>query len=105
MGRAREYESLRARFYLSFDSFLTFVLVDYILLVQKDVEIKPNPNEVRDVKYVSKDELKKFVATHKENGLKLTPWFALIVHNFLDKWWDNLHNLESQYDHTTIHHM
>eukprot|EP01122_Echinamoeba_exundans_P005016 TRINITY_DN151_c0_g1_i1.p1 TRINITY_DN151_c0_g1~~TRINITY_DN151_c0_g1_i1.p1 ORF type:complete len:263 (-),score=48.63 TRINITY_DN151_c0_g1_i1:28-816(-) len=79
--------------------------VDYILLIQKDVEIKPNPNEVRDVQYMSKENLKKFIETHKEKGLKLTPWFALIAQNFLFKWWDHLDNLESQYDHDTIHHM
>jgi isopentenyl-diphosphate Delta-isomerase len=90
--------------YQRFSLYFVF-LVDYILLIQKDVEIKPNPNEVRDVQYISKENLKKFIETHKEKGLKLTPWFALIAQNFLFKWWDHLDNLESQYDHQTVHHM
>jgi hypothetical protein len=33
------------------------VLVDYILFFTGDVDVTMNPNEIRDYKYVSKDEL------------------------------------------------
>lgn len=32
--------------------------VDYILFLTNDVTVNANPNEVRDYKYVSKEELK-----------------------------------------------
>jgi isopentenyl-diphosphate delta-isomerase len=32
--------------------------VDYILFVQKDVPLEPNPNEVSAVRYVTPEELK-----------------------------------------------
>jgi isopentenyldiphosphate isomerase len=35
--------------------------VDYIFLIQADVETLPVPNEVKAVKYVSKDGLAKFL--------------------------------------------
>lgn len=31
--------------------------IDYILFVQKEISVKPNPGEVKDVRYVSYDEL------------------------------------------------
>ena len=33
------------------------VTVDYILFMTRDVDVTPNPNEIRDYKYVSKEEL------------------------------------------------
>jgi len=72
--------------------------LDYIFIIKADVDLNINPNEVMSYKYVTKDELKEMFATQKETGIKLTPWFALIVNNFLYKWWDNINNLESQKD-------
>ena len=48
-------------------------LVDYILFIQADVDLKPSPNEVRDTTYVSADELK---AMFKQPDLKFTPWLV-----------------------------
>ena len=31
--------------------------MDYILFMTRDVDVTPNPNEIRDYKYVSKEEL------------------------------------------------
>lgn len=39
-------------------SFTHGYTVDYILFITKDVTVEANANEVRDYKYVSKDELK-----------------------------------------------
>jgi isopentenyl-diphosphate Delta-isomerase len=35
------------------------ILVDYILIIVADVDLAVNPNEVRDTKYVSSEDLKK----------------------------------------------
>mmetsp|Transcript_464 Transcript_464/g.626 ORF Transcript_464/g.626 Transcript_464/m.626 type:complete len:251 (-) Transcript_464:60-812(-) len=78
--------------------------IDYILIVQKDVELKPNPNEVSETRYVTRDQLKALIEQSKQSDdVKITPWFALICENFLYKWWDHLDDLSSQKDHSTIH--
>ncbi|ESP03167.1 hypothetical protein LOTGIDRAFT_171636 [Lottia gigantea] len=79
--------------------------IDYILFIQKDVDVKPNYNEVKSHRYVSQIELKKLIETSEQNGLLITPWFKLIVETFLYKWWNNLSNLRSQKDIDTIHRM
>ncbi|KAJ5239041.1 hypothetical protein N7468_003660 [Penicillium chermesinum] len=61
--------------------------VDYILFIQADVDLEPNPNEVRDTAYVSADELK---AMFQQPGLKFTPWFKLICNSMLFEWWSHL---------------
>ncbi|EGE01278.1 isopentenyl-diphosphate delta-isomerase [Trichophyton equinum CBS 127.97] len=60
--------------------------VDYILFIKADVDLNPNPNEVRDVKYVTPDELK---AMFKDPSAKFTPWFKLICDDKLFEWWEN----------------
>jgi len=72
--------------------------VDYILVVQRDVHITPNRNEVQDYRFVNKDELREFIDSAEKNGIKLTPWFSLIVNNFLYKWWENLDHIETERD-------
>lgn len=62
-------------------------IVDYILFIQADVDLDPSPNEVRDVCYVSADELK---AMFEQPGLKFTPWFKLICNSMLFEWWSHL---------------
>ncbi|XP_075152704.1 isopentenyl-diphosphate delta isomerase [Haematobia irritans] len=74
--------------------------IDYILFLQKDVDLNPNMNEVSDVRYIKRgiihEEISRFDAP-------LTPWFDLILKNHLLLWWDNLHQLKKFEDHTTIH--
>jgi farnesyl-diphosphate farnesyltransferase len=62
--------------------------VDYILFMQADVKCLPNPDEVMDVKYVSLDELR--AQMDPSSGLLWSPWFRIIVENFLPHWWNNL---------------
>lgn len=62
----------------------TQILVDYILFIQADVDLNVNPNEVRDTKYVSAQELKQMFT---QPGLKFTPWFKLICNSMLFEWW------------------
>ena len=63
------------------------VPVDYILFIKADVDLDPSPNEVRDTRYDSSDELKKMF---EEPGLKFTPWFKLICNSMLFEWWSLL---------------
>lgn len=61
--------------------------VDYILFIKADVDVKVNPNEVRDHRYVSQEDLK---AMFQDKSLKFTPWFKLICESMLFEWWDHL---------------
>jgi len=61
--------------------------VDYILFLTADVTVTPNPNEIRDFKYVSKEELQAMFDDPKNS---FTPWFKLIARDFLFGWWDTL---------------
>lgn len=73
---------------------LACATVDYVLFLQQDVPFSAVPNEVQDTKWVSKEDLKVFLATAEEKGLKITPWFNLICTGFLFPWWDKLDNLD-----------
>ncbi|XP_061094457.1 isopentenyl-diphosphate Delta-isomerase 1 isoform X1 [Conger conger] len=79
--------------------------IDYILFMQKDVELNPDPNEIKSHCYVTKEELKDMLRRAKNGELKITPWFSLIAETFLFRWWDNLHNLKQFMDHEKIHRM
>jgi len=61
--------------------------IDYILFMTADVSVDPNLNEIRDYKYVSKDELQ---AMFDDPANSFTPWFKLIARDFLFGWWDEL---------------
>ena len=58
----------------------------------RDVSLQPNPDEVADVMYVNKEQLKELLrkADAGEEGVKLSPWFRLVVDNFLFDWWKKL---------------
>ncbi|EED16962.1 isopentenyl-diphosphate delta-isomerase [Talaromyces stipitatus ATCC 10500] len=60
--------------------------IDYILFIQADVDINPNPNEVQDTKYVTPEDLKSMFANP---ALKFTPWFKLICNTMLFEWWSH----------------
>nr|GEX11344.1 isopentenyl-diphosphate delta-isomerase I [Tanacetum cinerariifolium] len=83
--------------------------LDYLLFIVRDVSMDPNPDEVAEVKYVNREQLKELVmkADLGEEGLKLSPWFRIVVDNFLFKWWDHVENgslLEAS-DMKTIHNL
>jgi isopentenyldiphosphate isomerase len=73
--------------------------VDYIFFIKADVDLEINPNEVRDSKYVTADELR---AMFVDPSIKMTPWFKLICETFLFKWWANIDNIDGQRDVKTI---
>ncbi|PIA29908.1 hypothetical protein AQUCO_05800173v1 [Aquilegia coerulea] len=81
--------------------------LDYLLFIVRDVKYDPNPDEVADAKYVNREQLKEILrkADAGEDGLKLSPWFRLVVDNFLFKWWDHVEQktLDKVADMKTIH--
>ena len=81
--------------------------VDYLLFIVWDVKVQPNPDEVADVKYVNREELKELIrkADAGEDGVKISPWFRLVVDNFLMGWWDHVEKgtLAEAVDMETIH--
>ncbi|RWR87209.1 isopentenyl-diphosphate Delta-isomerase I [Cinnamomum micranthum f. kanehirae] len=81
--------------------------LDYLLFIIVDVELNPNPDEVADVKYVNRDQLRELLrkADAGEDGIKLSPWFKLVADNFLFKWWDHVEEgtLQEAADMKTIH--
>ena len=79
--------------------------IDYIFFIQKDLPLKPNPNEVSCCKYVDQQELKQLLEDADEGRVKITPWFKLICDKFLFHWWDNLSDLSKCLDVKTIHRM
>ncbi|KAK5085191.1 isopentenyl-diphosphate delta-isomerase idi1 [Lithohypha guttulata] len=69
--------------------------IDYILFAEADPELNVNKNEVKDVRWVSRDELKQMfkdaeTGTGKDKNLKYTPWFKLICESMLYQWWESL---------------
>ncbi|XP_053660702.1 isopentenyl-diphosphate Delta-isomerase 1 [Anopheles marshallii] len=73
--------------------------IDYILFLQKDVELKPNDSEVSEVRYIPRKGLNDTIANL---DAPLTPWFRLILQHRLQLWWDNLHRLDSYENHKQI---
>ncbi|XP_047033814.1 isopentenyl-diphosphate Delta-isomerase 1-like [Helicoverpa zea] len=65
--------------------------LDHVLILRSDAQVKPNPNEIDDVKYIPRNKIDSFMEHLKD---PVTPWFRLIYHHLLLYWWDNLHRLE-----------
>lgn len=65
--------------------------IDYILFLQKDVELNPNPNEISDIKYIGFKNYQKEIAALPG---PLTPWFKLILKHRLPLWWNDLNKLK-----------
>eukprot|EP00126_Sphaerothecum_destruens_P008700 Sdes_comp20319_c0_seq1m13975 len=78
--------------------------IDYILFIQKDVDVVPNSNEVKSYRYVSKEQLQEFLSSAQENGHLITPWFRLIVDTFLYKWWQDLPSI-NKFQENEIHRL
>lgn len=83
-------------------SLLINPLVDYILFIQADVDLNVNPNEAKDTRYVTPEELK---AMFKDKSLKFTPWFKLICETMLFGWWEKLGDLGTSMNEKIIHRM
>ncbi|PUZ72383.1 hypothetical protein GQ55_2G389900 [Panicum hallii var. hallii] len=82
----------------------------HILFIVRDVKLRPNPDEVAGVRYVNREQLEELVRkadAGEDDGVKLTPWFRLIVDNLLMGWWDHLEKgtLSEAADMETIHNL
>lgn len=77
--------------------------VDYILILRtkNNITLDPSYNEVRDIKWVSQEDLKQMFT---DKNLVFTPWFKLICETLLFQWWDNLSSL-TQFEDDTIHRL
>lgn len=63
--------------------------LDYLLLARvPGVLLRPNPEEVEAVKWVTPDELRAMMAP--SSGLKWSPWFRIIADRMLPGWWADL---------------
>ncbi|SCU89429.1 LAFA_0E17964g1_1 [Lachancea sp. 'fantastica'] len=80
--------------------------IDYIFFCKlqpnQSLTVNPSPNEVRDIKWVTADELK---ALFQDPTHKFTPWFKLICESYLFQWWDQLNDLSGVENDTQIHRM
>lgn len=75
--------------------------IDYILFLQKDVDLKPNPGEVSEIQWIKRENLDEQI---KALDGPLTPWFRLIYNSGqLATWWSNLNRLKKFEDYKTIH--
>lgn len=75
--------------------------IDYILFLQKDLEVNPNAGEVNEVLWLKRESLDKQIASLK---YPLTPWFKLIYESGkLSTWWNNLDRLNKFEDYSKIH--
>ena len=79
--------------------------IDYCIILKGDFNLNPNKNEIKATRYLSMYELKELLELEKErdSGVLLTPWFKMICHQFLFKWWSNLDNIEAIKDYSKIH--
>jgi len=78
--------------------------IDYILFAQADVKVKPNPEEVGEIRYVTQEELREMM--DPKSGLLWSPWFRIIAEKFLPYWWEDLEttlNSDEFVDYQTIH--
>lgn len=76
--------------------------IDYIFVLKKDLNLAPNPDEVRDIRYVTKSQMQDLLANQLKYNVKVTPWVRLLAKDFLFRYWDNLSNLESVAEPETI---
>ncbi|KAA8652907.1 isopentenyl-diphosphate delta-isomerase idi1 [Aspergillus tanneri] len=61
--------------------------VSYIFILQGDIDLSINPNEIRDYRYVTREE---FEAMYNDPGVEFTPWFKLMKQAWLSTWWKAL---------------
>lgn len=80
--------------------------MDYIFFIKANVTLDVNPNECRDVAYVSAEKLKEmfkddckfsffYFVLSNSLALLFTPWFKLICDSYLFKWWASIDEIEN----------
>ncbi|CAN0498728.1 unnamed protein product [Ectocarpus sp. 12 AP-2014] len=84
--------------------------IDYVYLIQADVDLDPNPNEasggdfahkkgqqsclVSDAEFLDKDGLRSLLARAERGEVEFTPWSAYIIDKFVFGWWDHVGDKE-----------
>ncbi|CBN79702.1 isopentenyl-diphosphate delta-isomerase type 1 [Ectocarpus siliculosus] len=68
--------------------------IDYVYLIQADVDLEPNPNEVSDAEFLDKDGLRSLLARAERGEVEFTPWSAYIIDKFVFGWWDHVGDKE-----------
>lgn len=68
--------------------------IDYIFVLRKNLTLIPNPEEVKSLRYVTRDEMQDLLQNYRKHSLKITPWVKLLAQDFLFTYWDNLHQLD-----------
>ncbi len=61
--------------------------LDHILFIQKDLELKPNPNEIEEIRWVNQKELEEMISGAQESGELIAPWFLQINERYVRSWW------------------
>ncbi|CAM9536019.1 unnamed protein product [Laminaria digitata] len=64
--------------------------IDYVYLIQADVDLDPNPNEVSDAEFLDREGLRSLLASAERGEVKFTPWSAYIIDRFVFGWWDHV---------------
>lgn len=67
--------------------------IDWILMCApgRNVDFALNPNEVNAIKSFTQDELRAWMATRKERGEEVSPWFGCMeASGLLYSWWDSV---------------
>lgn len=82
--------------------------IDYILFIKADFKILskppyehsemigdifPHPDEIDDLKYVTRSELEDMMDLNNKStsvNYQWSPWFRIICKHFLSQWWDNI---------------
>jgi len=79
--------------------------LDYILFLRTSQPpvISPNKEEVQDVEWVARKDMKDFLRDLEHRRVGITPWFRLISQELLPFWWENLDRISELEDHRTIH--
>lgn len=76
--------------------------IDYIFILKKNVELRPNPEEVQSYRYVTRSEMRELLTKQEEKDVRITPWVKLLGRELLFKYWDNLQNLDKVAQPQTI---
>ncbi|XP_049633477.1 LOW QUALITY PROTEIN: isopentenyl-diphosphate delta-isomerase 2-like [Suncus etruscus] len=77
--------------------------VGYLLLVRKNLTVKPDPREVKSYHYMSREKLAELLNRATRGQERVTPWFRTIVEGFLFRWWEHLKDVSQFVEPDTIH--
>jgi geranylgeranyl diphosphate synthase type I len=74
--------------------------LDHILFARtnSDLHLSPNPNEISELRWISRSELAGWLNHGPDDGGVIAPWFRCIAEEILPEWWSNLSNLPAMAD-------